>query len=831
MSAVSPPAATSAVSPANITGNLPMAEFWRAGLEYIARGVMAYQSAAQQTRLADAYSGRRSTTHAVAAAARQTTEQVGLHKEAFEDCVRALSGLAPGGLPVASSSDESVLLNTRITTLEAQVDRLAEKIEPVESRLVPLGDALARIESGRKAREDNLARVIAQVEKSHEQLEGRVTSLSNQVASNGVPESHASATAHNSTVEPRITSPETKTKQRTGIKDLQEQLKGQSSRLESLETDLRDVMSQTEKIRGHVEPLLPLTPQVDTLLTTHARIESVNNELVDLREKSRLESAQVDLLKNSCESVSQNLEAIKLNTLDSFLTNVTSIFPSKEHIATLKTLSGTVDVLQQTVSSFTPLQTHVRSLEELAAKSTPLLSVASEHEELTQNMKQLQGDMTQHSHDISQVLSTTAALEQQVQGLGTLRTEVRGLIERFEAAKETINGIRTLGEQVAKLNALDHPTTQNIAEIERRIACLESREDDLQAQIAAAASLKDKVTALEATSTAIETVKSRMASFKPLKKHIPELLALATQSESLASLIPTHKTTCEDLVRLRDDVKRDSEEGRLQLAELEKKVLGLGVTHPDVQTLAEELKSIKETTDTLHPLSQKFETLSSTTQDTLATLTKTTNRIPELEDEMGFIHDRIQDVLENLAALDPVKEQAEGLVLLAGRAELLVSLPEQFTAVSSDVGELRADWASLTRKTARVKKKLDQYEANRTETTPPTARSRDQTEEDSNDSDELQRRLDTFEREMKSLKSKVSKASTKMGEFERTLNLEETRAKRTSEMLQLNKDDIVALLPLTNNVEVLVSLADQKAPLTSLVQDSQKVRSFRPRVR
>lgn len=78
--------------------------------------------------------------------------------------------------------------------------------------------------------------------------------------------------------------------------------------------------------------------------------------------------------------------------------------------------------------------------------------------------------------------------------------------------------------------------------------------------------------------------------------------------------------------------------------------------------------------------------------------------------------------------MDPLKELAEGLVLLANRAELLVSLPEQFTAVSGDVGNLRADWAKRTQKTARVNKQLDQREVDRAEHTASVTESEDHTE-------------------------------------------------------------------------------------------------------
>lgn len=205
---------------------------------YIARGVIAYQSAAQQTRLADAYLSRHNTNSVVAAAAHQAKEQVHPHKECFEACVRALSDLAPSGLPIASASNEPAQLSARITTLEAQVERLTETVERTPASL---DDVTARIESGCKASEDGLSRAIARVEKSHEQLEGRVTLLSNQVAESDVVDLRASVTAQNNAVESRIVALETKVKKRTGVNDFQEQLKGQSSRIEGLETELKDV--------------------------------------------------------------------------------------------------------------------------------------------------------------------------------------------------------------------------------------------------------------------------------------------------------------------------------------------------------------------------------------------------------------------------------------------------------------------------------------------------------------------------------------------------------------------------------------------------------------
>lgn len=107
----------------------------------------------------------------------------------------------------------------------------------------------------------------------------------------------------------------------------------------------------------------------------------------------------------------------------------------KEHTATLKTLSGTVDGLQNTISCLFPLQDRIQSLERLSTKSTSLLAVVSEREQLTQDIKQLQDDVTRHSRDMPQVQSTTLALKQQIQGLGDLQTEVRGLMEKLKTAK------------------------------------------------------------------------------------------------------------------------------------------------------------------------------------------------------------------------------------------------------------------------------------------------------------------------------------------------------------------------------------------------------------
>lgn len=178
----------------------------------------------------------------MAAAAHQAREQIRPHKETFNDCIRALSDLAPGGLPVAPSSDDSAVLNARVTTLEAQMNHLAETIKPLERKLAPLDDTLARIESGRKTTEDNLSSTIAQLEKSHEQLNGRVTSLSEQVATSAVPEFRVAIEAENSALKSRLSAVETVIKRRAeGVKDIQEGFNGQSSRLESLESGLRDM--------------------------------------------------------------------------------------------------------------------------------------------------------------------------------------------------------------------------------------------------------------------------------------------------------------------------------------------------------------------------------------------------------------------------------------------------------------------------------------------------------------------------------------------------------------------------------------------------------------
>lgn len=106
-------------------------------------------------------------------------------------------------------------------------------------------------------------------------------------------------------------------------------------------------------------------------------------------------------------------------------------------------------------------------------------------------------------------------------------------------------------------------------------------------------SIKDRIIALETNSAAAESAKANTNGFAPLENHVPELIALATQAASLSSLIPMHKTAVKDLAQLRGEVKRSTEEGRLQLAELNKKVLGLGAAHLDVQTLVGELQSIK----------------------------------------------------------------------------------------------------------------------------------------------------------------------------------------------------------------------------------------------
>lgn len=67
-------------------------------------------------------------------------------------------------------------------------------------------------------------------------------------------------------------------------------------------------------------------------------------------------------------------------------------------------------------------------------------------------------------------------------------------------------------------------------------------------------------------------------------------------------------------------------------------------------------------------------------------------------------------------------------MLLVGHTESLMPLPAQFAVVSDEVKALRADYASLARKTTRVKKKLDTYEVNQAEATSSKTQSHDQSQ-------------------------------------------------------------------------------------------------------
>lgn len=95
------------------------------------------------------------------------------------------------------------------------------------------------------------------------------------------------------------------------------------------------LQNQTQDVSDSVQPLLPLAPQVDSMLSAHAQVESIGTELVDLQEKSESNRAEIDSLKNASESMSKSLEAIKLNTFDSFIVSsivvLSSLFLSKFH--------------------------------------------------------------------------------------------------------------------------------------------------------------------------------------------------------------------------------------------------------------------------------------------------------------------------------------------------------------------------------------------------------------------------------------------------------------------------------------------------------------------
>lgn len=653
MSAVAPPTATSSqksfVAPLD---KEELIKFWRTGLEYIAQGVAAHQTASRYARASEIQSSRKKTTSATTAVALAATAQVAPHKETFESCVHALADLSPARLfqPAPVKQPD---LDARVSTLEEQMRRLFDTVQLHETRLGTIGENLSRVEPIARSVEGKAVNAVALVDEVRNTLGGRIDSLSSQLAANPLPDALASLGKEREKLASRLESVEGDVK---GLADKSAQLEvnlervrpkidEHSTKLVKMEGKIAEIRQNATQVNNRMHSLLALAPEAHALLTVPAQTKRAEQGVESLKKEYQLVKAEFDSMKVTLGAVEQKLADStnqSLTSISSLTTNVAALQPLREHVNTLLTAPDAISQLRENVSEFVPLRAHIDGLVSVGAQASELLS---HNERVKDDITQLRGKMSRFSKDLA------------------------------DAKKEALEGTRLLNEQVTRLSSASQATQDNLAQTKSYVAQLEG---------SAANALKEsrevavKVNGIDAKVKAgnftaewlkkqLEAMREKIAYLEPLGARIEALLLLSGQTEALMPLAEQFRSLSLEVRRLWEE----SEATDLAVERLQK-------LSTDLSTASEDAKQ------RLGQVEGSVNQLESDASNALKRLgeLETVSNATTLQGKQN--QQWLQKAQNQLEVLTPLNNQVESLTSLSQQCAPIVSLVQDFQKLKKE---------------------------------------------------------------------------------------------------------------------------------------------------
>ncbi|KAG8747395.1 hypothetical protein FRC10_001066 [Ceratobasidium sp. 414] len=548
------PAATGGPDAHNARNLQLKLDYWSALLPLVAQGVIAHQSAQRQQQLADACSGRRHPSLETTNAAQRATAQALLHKGEFEASVRALAEVTPDGL-----------VSLVVTSLEAKVDRVAERAEHHDRWLSLVEESTTRIEKANKSAEDERSRATAQLTKSYRQLEGKVSQLSSsaRAPTNTPPDPRISVAAHQE-VEKRLASVDaavgdfaTKLEQQSkALADAQRKAQDLNAKVETLAGDLAVSRREAGDTRAKVEPLLPLATKAEALLSSLDSSKRFSEELEEMKSRHEITKVRLEVVSDVCKRAIKGVEDLRndeIAPLVAIKADIAGMCPLKDHISALVKVPNTLDTIRDAVTGLAPLKDYINALIPLAAQSESLLSIASQQEQTARTLRQLESDVLSCMNDVPENRLGLGALETRVKGIEAWQPVIdqqkevareqdrlKGILERQEKTTrvytdaqnrnardlETVKaGLRQL-EATSELNK-NRSMRSELVEINNRISQIEDNAQGTE---------ENTNSSMEQIQQEAKNMQSRISVFDRLRERVQALAALSDQSESLVSL-------------------------------------------------------------------------------------------------------------------------------------------------------------------------------------------------------------------------------------------------------------------------------------------------------
>ncbi|KAG9115479.1 hypothetical protein FRC07_007529, partial [Ceratobasidium sp. 392] len=576
------PAAPGGPHPHDTGNHQAKLDYWSAMIPLQAQCIMAYNSIQKQQQLADAYSTRRHPSVETANLAQRATAQVLVHKEELKVALHALAAVTPESvISIHIPSPDTSSVHDRVASLEAQVTQVVERAEHHNRWLGLVEESTTRIEKANKSIEDEQTRLV----KSNRHLEGRVSQLSSPARVPGNPsqlDPRVPFSAHLAT-EKRIDSVDARTKdfatkatnldQRLkAVEDAQRKAPDVNARIQTLAGELKVVQREAHDTRAKVDPLLPLSTKTDSLLSSVAANQRLNQELEDVKRGNSTMKAQIDVVADMCKSTAKKVEDLRNDEIAPLLAlkaDVTGLLPLKDHIPALEKFSDaldTLDTIKSTLTGLAPLNDYVGVLKRLAAQSVSLISLISQQEQTARTLQQLESDVSSCMNNVYESQTSSKALETRVKVV----EEWRPVVDQQKEVAEEQTRLKTILDQTTRINAdARNRNARDLETVKAGLRKLEAEHESNKDAVASVGSLCSQVGQANATSRSIRTeiaeINNQIAQLKvgalgttekansgmeqikqemknmqdqinPLGAHVPALVALSGRSTLLVKL-------------------------------------------------------------------------------------------------------------------------------------------------------------------------------------------------------------------------------------------------------------------------------------------------------
>ncbi|KAJ1308798.1 hypothetical protein OPQ81_004488 [Rhizoctonia solani] len=511
MSVAAAPIATDSHDYAAAVDKEAMVQFWRSGLEYIARAITAHHNIIRGTRICDTYSRRASPGGSPAPS---LDPQIASHRETLETCILALAELAASGLTQSSLSHRTQSpssLETRVTTLENQMKALQATTQPLAAKLKTLDSNLTRVHSRIQVCEAKVNTGVACSDKSHQELESRVAGPSAQATNPPLTQAFQDDFK---TLKERLTAAEARI---AAVESTRTRVDTHGTKLALMEGKIGVLQKDFGETRTRLTAVVPLAQEAKAVLSGRAKIQQTEQDLQNLKGQQEAADTRFNSLESALQVLEQKLEETnkKNSTLsESLVTDLSELSPLKQHVSSLIKLPTTMDQLQASVAALGPLKLWSQEITAMATQAPQLLGLISHNERVQDDITQIRSKLVRCNKEIA------------------------------DAKKETAESVHLLGEEVTTLSSKNQTMQGEISATASQVARLElsvKRAEELSQEVSERmggidARFKANQVTAQWAQEQIRTMRADITYLEPLKAAREALLLLSGRTEELMPL-------------------------------------------------------------------------------------------------------------------------------------------------------------------------------------------------------------------------------------------------------------------------------------------------------